>query len=72
MHHGIGHMVGYPSLWISNVGTYPPPGTSDLLLTSGGHQWRLVQTCSLEDLPPTVLATQAGGMHPTGMLGCYK
>ena len=41
-------------------GTWIPPpsprhGTwiSYLLLTSGGHHWRPVQTCSLEYLPPT-------------------
>ena len=28
-------------------------GTTPLLLTSGGHRWRPVQTGSLEDLPPT-------------------
>ena len=44
--------------------TYPPPPhthTSDLgtylplplLLTSSGHHWKPVQTCSLEDLPPS-------------------
>ena len=30
-----------------DLGTYPFP----LLLTSGGHHWRPVQTCSLENLP---------------------
>ena len=34
--------------------TNPPPAlshTHPLLLTSGGHHWRPVQTCALEDLP---------------------
>ena len=40
--------------------TYP---LALLLLTTGGHHWRPVHTCSLEDLPPlqhTVL-TPSGG-----------
>ena len=45
-----------------------------LIVTSGGHHWTLVQTCS----PPPVLTSsgghrntyswQVGGTHPTGML----
>ena len=53
MQHVIGYMVGYPSppphlcpLCTSDLGTYPP------LLTSGGHHWRTVWTCSLERVPP--------------------
>ena len=49
-------------------------GPSPKLVTSGGHHWRPVQTCSFEDQPPLVLKSggqsnrcQAGGMHPTGM-----
>ena len=48
--------VPTPPLW-----TYPPlsehsqPPPLDrhtlLLVTSGGHQWRPIQTCSLESLP---------------------
>ena len=34
----------------------PPPtpdmGPTALLLTSGGHHWKPLQTCSLEDQPP--------------------
>ena len=51
MHHGIGHIVGYPQT--SDLGTYPP------MLTSGGDHWRPDQTCSLEDLHPT----STGGRH---------
>ena len=45
-----------------------------LLVKSGGHHWRPVQTCSLED-PPVLTSGghstygwQAAGMHSTGML----
>ena len=41
MHHGIGHMVGGTPLW------------DLLLLASGGHHWRPVQTCSIEALTPS-------------------
>ena len=52
-----------------------------LLLTSGGHHWIPVQTCSLEDPPPLLLTSrdghrntygwQVGCTHPTLMLPCY-
>ena len=51
-----------------------------LLVTSGGHHWRPVQTCSFEDTPPPVLTSDGqqstygwklGGTHPTGILSCY-
>ena len=74
MHHGIGR-VGYPlPTCASHLGTYPPLvpppprhqtwGTTPslLLLTSGGHHWRHVQTCSLEDLTP----------HPRGTVLTYS
>ena len=55
--HGIGHMVGYSLTWA--LDTLPP-----LLSTSGGHHWKLVQTCSLEDLtpllPPAVVISSGG------------
>ena len=35
--------------------TYPP-----MLLTSGGHHWRPVQTPSLDDFPPPVLTSSGG------------
>ena len=48
---------------------YSPPPTSDneplsaptipLLVTSGGHYWRPVETCSLED-PPKPILTSGG------------
>ena len=50
IHHGIGHIVGYPLTpppRTSDLGTYPLP----LLLTSGGHHTRHVHTCFLADLP---------------------
>ena len=63
-----------------DLGAYTP---SPLLLTSGGHHWKPVQTWSLEDLPPplppvltssgghwNMYSWQAGGTHPTGMLSC--
>ena len=57
-------------------------GPNSPLQTSGGHHWRPVKTCSLEDLPPppfiltssggyqNTYGWQAGGTHPTGMLSC--
>ena len=48
---------------------------SPLLVASGGHHWKLVQTYSLEDPPPPPVVTydwQAGGTHPTGMFSCYS
>ena len=40
-------MYGYHPPWIPDMGLPHSP----LRLTSGGQHWRLVQTCSLEDLP---------------------
>ena len=77
-----------PLPWTSDLGTYPPLrnqtwGSPPLLVTSGGHHWRPVQTCSFGDNPPPLRATsgsgnwnwsmygfQAGSMHPPGMLSC--
>ena len=64
--------------WTSAMGPYPGPGPALLPPTSGGLQWRPVQTCSFEN-PPMVLMSggqstygwQVGGMHPTGMLSCF-
>ena len=63
-----------------------PQSLPHLLVTSGGHHWRPVQTCSLDLIvqappsPPPLLLTfgghqstyswQVDGMHPTGMLSC--
>ena len=44
--HWRGHMVGY-ALPSSRHGTWIPP---PMLLTPGGHHWRLAQNCSLEHL----------------------
>ena len=46
-------------------GTYPPL----LLLTSGGHHWRPVQSCSLENLSrlPTVLTSSGGRQNTFGL-----
>ena len=50
VHFDLGTYSPFP--WMSDLGTYPPPQTA-LLLTSGGHHSRIVQTCSLEDLTPS-------------------
>ena len=36
----------------------PRPGPNPLLVTPGGHHWRPVQTCSLEDLTQAILFKQ--------------
>ena len=48
-------------------------------MTSGGHHWRHVQTCSLEDITPSphwychlIVATEVYGTHPTGMLSSKR
>ena len=50
----------------------PSPQTRDpsLLVTSGGHPLRPVQTCSLED--PHVRWAQSGDKRPTGMLSYFS
>ena len=62
MHHEIGHMVGYPL-----------PYTSDLKTPSPVHQtWGptpLGQHLSVATETETP-SFQAGGMHPVGMLSC--
>ena len=90
-------MVGYPPrpfsprhetwvpTWIKRPqhGTWvPTPFPSYLLVTSGDHHWRPVQTCSLQD-PPSPTGTDiwwwplkqvrlASGLYaPTGILSCY-
>ena len=60
---------------------YPWCNGPHCTVTTGGKDWRPVQTCSLEDLPhPLVLTSdgywstyswKVGGTHPTGMLSCY-
>ena len=61
---------------------YLSPITPSLLLTPGGHHWRPVQTCSLDDPTPPLL-TPGGGhqntygwkvssIHPTGMPLCVN
>ena len=45
-----------PTMDIPTLWTYPPPPSGHnhpLLVTSGSHHWRLVQTCSIVDLPTT-------------------
>ena len=51
---------------IPDMGPTPSPWIPDMdlppqLLTSGGHHWRPVQTCSLEDSPPQLVLTFGGG-----------
>ena len=47
------------------------------LFPASGHNWRLVQTCSSQDLPYWHLVDtetyilKAGGKHPTGTLSCF-
>ena len=52
-------------------------GTPLLLLTSGRHRLRPVQTCSLQDRRADIWwvlkhsqLVRADGLHPTGMLSC--
>ena len=62
--------------WTSDLATLP------FLMTSGGHHWRPIQTCSLEKLsdpqtrPPPVLTSsgghRVGDIHLTGMLSWFK
>ena len=63
------------------TGTPTPPcehGTSLyrnphlLLVTSGGNQWRSVQTVHFRTPPVDISPVQAGSMHPTGMLSCLR
>ena len=76
MHHGIGHMIGYPGilyLWdtISPLAYLNPlwdtfplwntlPPVHQMLLASDGHHWNSVQTCSFEALPPTTRLPSPG------------
>ena len=76
------HCTG-PNPWTSDMGPWTSDMVPTLLVRSGGHHWRPVQTCSLEEtLPhpfPTVLklggqsmySWQAGSTHPTEMLSCF-
>ena len=57
----------------------PSGHTYPLLVTSGGHPWRPVQTCSLQDLPTPLVLTSSGGptikasgMYPTGMVSYFE
>ena len=76
------------TLLYRNSQPLPPLPTWDLtiwnpplLVTSGSHHWRPVQTFSLQDPHPTgsdiwwllkqVRSLQAGRTHPTGMLSCF-
>ena len=66
MHHGIA--LGYPTLPLG----YPTPTP---LLTSDGHHWRYVQSCSLEDLnptnPPLPLVLTSNGDHQSMRYAYY-
>ena len=56
--------LGYPAttpppIWIPSLSPWVP---YLLLVTSGGDHWRLVQSCSFEDLPyPFQGVTSSGG-----------
>ena len=72
--HGTCSCLPATDIWWSSLETQNLP---PLILTCGGHHWRAVQTCSLEDLPSPyrywhlVATLNAGRTHPTGMLSCY-
>ena len=65
---GPGYLLSRPCYWHLLVIT-GDMGPTPLLLTSGGHHWRPVQTCSLKDLPPPV-RTPSGG-HRSGWYASY-
>ena len=57
----------------SEMGPPHPPGhhTCDpLLVTSGGHRWRSVQTCSFEDYPHSPFLA-SGGRNSSGRYASY-
>ena len=78
--HSVGGLVSHvPCAWRGRGG-YPRshvpcpggPHPIPLLLTSGGHHWKPVQTYSLEEIPhPLQYGWQAGGTHPTRMFSCF-
>ena len=56
----------------------PGHGRGTLQVAPGGHHWRPVQTCSLQDPSPFFPTScearpsvQTGGTHPTGILSFY-
>ena len=74
---------------VQNNASGPPheQGPDPLLVTSGGQDWRAVQTCSHGCLAiqashspastdiwylPTEARMVVGGMYSTGMLSCYN
>ena len=56
----MGHGYLPPQLLTSGGGDHRRHGTHSKLLTFGGHQWRPVHTCSLEDSPPPILTSNVG------------
>ena len=83
IHDALGH--SYPQApryqtWNLHLPLSPDMGPTPLLLTSGGHHWRPVQTCLLENIAQLVLTPsdnhrnmycwQAVSTHPTGMPSC--
>ena len=69
---------GHPPTCTWDLGYPPQPPATDM--TSGGHHWRPVQVCSLEDIPPLLTPSgshqnmhgwQVGNRHPTGMPSCF-
>ena len=65
MHHGLGHMVGYTPARTWDLGV-------PMLLTSGGDHYRLVQTCSLEDLALVPIVLTSSGGHRSGPYASYS
>ena len=53
------------------TGTWVPISLPLLLLTSGGHHWRPVQTCSVEGLLPLLMLTPSSGVWQTPPLGTH-
>ena len=56
------HDICWPQPWPLDMGLHiKPQATGPLLVTSGGHHWRPLQTCSLEDPLPSVLTSSGEG-----------
>ena len=68
----LGHMVGSPLRYPTPPPIPCPRDTLPLLLTSGGHHWRpVLQTCSLEALPPPPPVLTYSGGHRSRWYASY-